>query len=138
MLTMKFTIYAIQLKNQRPFSLPDCYHFSVQVCFYWLDWSSQGNVSSVQITFDNNARTGKIRQHLNCEAQFRTCNPQIIDHSTGWTLVRRDLLIIYDFFCGVCNDCFFWTLSSIVLAWTQIMSGSSIILFVRTNSGKVH
>ncbi|CAF4799918.1 unnamed protein product, partial [Rotaria sp. Silwood2] len=54
LLTLEFAIHAIQLKNERLFSLPDCYHFSVKV------------------TFDNNARTGKIRQHLNSDAKFRT------------------------------------------------------------------
>jgi hypothetical protein len=80
LLTIQFAIHAIQLKNQRPFSLPDCYHFSIE------------------ITFDNNARTGKIRQHLNSHAQFRTCNRQIIDQSSRWTFVRRDLLITFDIF----------------------------------------
>jgi hypothetical protein len=31
LLTLEFTIHAIQLKNQDPFSLPDCYRFAVKV-----------------------------------------------------------------------------------------------------------
>ena len=30
-LTLEFVIHAIQLKNQKPFSLPDCYHFLIKV-----------------------------------------------------------------------------------------------------------
>ncbi|CAF1087955.1 unnamed protein product [Adineta ricciae] len=77
-LKLEFVIHAIQLKNQKPFSLPDCYHFLIK------------------ITFDNNARTGKIRQHLNSQAHFRTCNRQLVNHSSGWTFIRRDLLIVFD------------------------------------------
>lgn len=33
-LTLEFVIHAIQLKNQRPFSLPDCYHFLVKVVLH--------------------------------------------------------------------------------------------------------
>ena len=51
---------------------------------------------SLQITFDNNARTGKIRQHLNSQAHFRICNRRLINHSSSWTFIRRDLLIIFD------------------------------------------
>ncbi|CAF1466553.1 unnamed protein product [Adineta steineri] len=79
-LTLKFAIHAIQLKNQKPFSLPDCYHFSIK------------------ITFDNNVRTGKIRVHLNSQAKFRTCNRQIINQNSSSTFVRRDLLIAFDGF----------------------------------------
>ncbi|UJR32798.1 hypothetical protein I4U23_020260 [Adineta vaga] len=78
LLTLEFALHAIQLKNQKPFSLPDCYHFLIK------------------ITFDNNARTGKIRQHLDSQAHFRICNRQIIDHSSGWTFIRRDLFILFD------------------------------------------
>ncbi|CAF0966426.1 unnamed protein product [Rotaria sordida] len=77
-LTLEFAIHAIQLKNQKLFSLPDCYHFSVK------------------ITFDNNARTGKIRQHLNSQAQFRTCNRKLIHQYSDFTLTRRNLLIVLD------------------------------------------
>jgi hypothetical protein len=31
LLTLDFSIHAIQLKNQDPFSIPDCYHFTVKV-----------------------------------------------------------------------------------------------------------
>ena len=50
------------------------------------------------MTFDNNARTGKVRQYLGSQAQFRACNQKIIDGQSGWTLVRRDMLITFDCF----------------------------------------
>jgi hypothetical protein len=50
------------------------------------------------LTFDNNARTGKIRQHLNSQSNFRTCYRQIINQNSNWTFVRRNLLISFDCF----------------------------------------
>ncbi|CAF2135083.1 unnamed protein product [Rotaria magnacalcarata] len=78
LLTIEFGLYAIQVKNQKPFSLPDCYHFLVK------------------IIFDNNVRTGKIIQHLNSEAYFRTCNQNVIQHNASFTLIHRNLLIALD------------------------------------------
>ena len=75
---MEFLIHAIQLKNQKPFNLPDCYRFTVTVIF------------------DNNARTGKIQQRLNSHAEFRTCTRKIIDPDSRSTLARRDLFILLD------------------------------------------
>jgi len=75
---LEFAIHAIQLKNQKPFNLPDCYHFIIK------------------IIFDNNARTGKIRQCLDTRTQFRTCNRKIHDDHSGRTLARRDLFIGLD------------------------------------------
>ncbi|CAF5056581.1 unnamed protein product, partial [Rotaria sp. Silwood1] len=77
-LTLEFSLHAIQHKNQKLFSLPDCYHFTVK------------------ITFDNNARTGKIRQHLDSQAQFRTCNRKLIHQDSNFTLKRRNLLVGLD------------------------------------------
>ena len=94
-LTLEFVIHAIQLKNQRPFSLPDCYRFLVKV-------SHASSTTEISYRFhfrsrsNNNARTGKIRQHLNSQAHFRTCNRQIIDQKSGWTLIRRDLFVAFD------------------------------------------
>jgi hypothetical protein len=106
-LTMEFSIHAIQLKNQKPFNLPDCYHFLVQ------------------IIFDNNARTGKIRQRLDSRAQFRTCNRKIYDENSSWTLVRRDLFI------GL--DCFvlFITTISFILCLRSLWSGHKLCREVR-------
>ena len=77
-LTLEFSIHAIQIKNQKPFNLPDCYQFLVK------------------IIFDNNARTGKIQQRLNSHAQFRRCNQKIRDKHSSWTSIRRDLFIGLD------------------------------------------
>lgn len=33
-LTIEFALHAVQIKNQKPFSLPDCYHFSIKVFQY--------------------------------------------------------------------------------------------------------
>lgn len=60
-----------------------------------------GRCNSLQVTFDNNARAGKIRQLLDSEAEFRTCNQKIIDYHSGWTFARRDLMIIFDCFMVV-------------------------------------
>ena len=95
-LTLDFVIHAIQLKNQRPFSLPDCYRFLVKVRRTASATEMSFAFASLQITFDNHARTGKIRQHLNSQAHFRTCNRQIIDQKSGWTLIRRDLFVAFD------------------------------------------
>jgi hypothetical protein len=78
LLTLEFAIHGIQLKTQKPFNLPDCYHFAVT------------------IIFDNNARTGKIRQHLDSHAQFRPCNRKIHDKHSRLTSTHRDLLIALD------------------------------------------
>ena len=66
------------MKNQKQFNLPDCFHFLIK------------------IIFDNNARTGKIRQRLDTQARFHTCNQKIIDEQSFWTLARRDLFIGLD------------------------------------------
>jgi hypothetical protein len=75
---LEFAIHAIQLKNQKPFNLPDCFDFIIK------------------IIFDNNARTGKIRQRLDARAQFRTCNRKIHDEHSGRTSIRRGLFIGLD------------------------------------------
>ncbi len=95
LLTLEFTIHAIQLKNQDPFSLPDCYRFAVKVEIF-----CQKRIFLkrflFQIVFDNNARTGKIRQRLNSQAHFQTCNTQILNKNSTWPFARRDLLISFD------------------------------------------
>ena len=35
---------------------------------------------------------------LDSEGQFRTCNRKIINQNSGWTFVRRDLLVAFDCF----------------------------------------
>jgi hypothetical protein len=106
-LTLEFVIHAIQLKNQKPFNLPDCYHFIIK------------------IIFDNNARTGKIRQRLDSYAQFRTCNRKIHDENSGWTLARRDLFIGLD--CLV----LFITIISFILCLRSLRSGHKLCREVR-------
>ncbi|CAF2638960.1 unnamed protein product [Rotaria sp. Silwood2] len=107
LLTLEFAIHAIQLKNERLFSLPDCYHFSVKV------------------TFDNNARTGKIRQHLNSDAKFRTCNRKLIHQNADFTLVRRNLLIFLD--CVV----LFITIISFILCIRSLWFGHHLCKEIR-------
>ncbi|CAF1320778.1 unnamed protein product, partial [Didymodactylos carnosus] len=77
--TIEFVLNTIQLKNLKPFSQPDCYHFQVK------------------LIFDNNARTGKIRVRLDSQAELRSCNGKLINPH-DWTLMRRDLLLVYDCF----------------------------------------
>ncbi len=43
LLTLEFAIHAIQLKNQDPFSLPDCYHFVVKVKYFYKNIFFFGN-----------------------------------------------------------------------------------------------
>ena len=126
-LTLEFVIHAIQLKNQRPFSIPDCYHFRVKVVFFprfRADWCTRV-VFLLQITFDNNPRAGKIRQHLNSDGQFRTCNRRIIDQDKGWTFVRRDLLITFDFIIIAI------TIVSFILCLRSLWHGHQLCLEVR-------
>ncbi|CAF3496141.1 unnamed protein product [Rotaria sp. Silwood1] len=106
-LTLEFSLHAIQLKNQKLFSLPDCYHFTVK------------------ITFDNNARTGKIRQHLDSQAQFRTCNRKLIHQDSNFTLKRRNLLVGLD--CIV----LFITIISFILCIRSLWFGHRLCKEIR-------
>lgn len=108
LLTLEFAVHAIQLKNQKPFNLPDCYYFLVQVIY------------------DNNARTGKIQQRLDSHAQFRNCNRKIIDEYSSWTLARRDLFVAFD--CVV----FLITFISFILCFRSIWTGHKLCKEVRS------
>ena len=48
------------------------------------------------MTFDNGARTGQIRQHLDSQVQFQSCNRQVIDQNSPAILIRRDILFTLD------------------------------------------
>jgi hypothetical protein len=107
LLTLEFAIHAIQLKNQKPFNLPDCYHFIIK------------------IIFDNNARTGKIRQRLDSHAQFRTCNRTIHEKNFDWTSTGRKLFISFD--CLV----LLITTISFILCLRSLWSGHKLCREVR-------
>ncbi len=107
-LTVEFAVHAIQLKNQGPFRLPDCYHFIVK------------------IIFDNNARTGKIRQRLNSQAHFQACNAEIINQNSTSTFVRRNSLVTFD--CLVL--CI--TIISFILCIRSLWFGHKLCKEVRT------
>lgn len=48
------------------------------------------------MTFDNNVRTGKIRQHLDSDATLRSCHRKMINKSSNFILLRRNLLLTLD------------------------------------------
>lgn len=113
LLQLEFAIHAIQLKNQKTFNLPDCYHFLIQ------------------INFDNNARTGKIQLRLDSFARFQPCHRNIIGENSTWLLARRDLSIILDSFI------LFITTFSFILCVRSLYRGHRLCREVRKYYSKV-
>ena len=75
--------------------------------------------------FDNNARTGKIRQRLNSEAHFHSCQSEIIRENSKVTNIRRDLLTSFD--CFIILIC----LMSCVLCIRSLWKGHKLAREIR-------